>query len=83
MDYSDFSDYPNDIISVSHARTNKLHCGECKRKISIGEQVVFYLDPRRGRRAMKDCICSSCGQEIIDAELEAQAFSDAIGIGQD
>lgn len=53
----------------SKARTNKLYCSDCEKKILIGEQVVFKLDTVQEK--MKDVYCCNCKKEY-----EFEVFSD-------
>jgi len=53
----------NERFVESKARTEKLHCSDCQRKIRKGESVVFKLDTSGSRKPMKDVYCSSCSKE--------------------
>ena len=48
--------------SASIARTNKLWCSNCRRKIKKGENVVFWLDVDEDKiETMKEVYCFRCG----------------------
>lgn len=70
-------------IVESVARTDKLHCSECNKKIKKGDTVYFDLYTDGRRKPMKDCYCTKCGHKIKEAQDMNDAFADAIGIGQD
>lgn len=61
-------------VVKSVARTNRLHCGFCKRKIKKGDVVIFDLIYRE----MTDCYCEKCGksqlQDYWDSQIEAEVF---------
>lgn len=42
------------------ARTNKLWCSSCGKKIQIGNQTYFYLEDGR----MEDAYCESCAPDM-------------------
>lgn len=45
----------------SKARTNKLFCSTCDKKIPKGEEVVFKINTETEK--MKDVYCSKCGKD--------------------
>ena len=66
-------------LAESKVRTNKLYCSACRRKINIGETVVFVLDIDD---KMKDVYCSKCNAELLEELAHERALGDAIGHGQ-
>lgn len=71
-------------ISVSIARTNKLWCSGCSRKIKKGERVVFFLDVTDGKPSMDMCYCTTCkdGSQALEDWVYLEAEKEAFGIGQ-
>ncbi len=51
----------NERFTESVARTNKLWCSNCGKKIKKGETVVFKLDTVT--ESMKDVYCENCKSE--------------------
>ena len=52
----------NESYVESKARTNRLWCSACNKKITIGSSVIFRLNTLTNR--MKDVFCFTCGQEF-------------------
>lgn len=70
-------------ISTTTARTNKLYCSTCKKKIKKGDNVTFVLDEDyKGKLHMKDCYCKNCNAEFKMEEMHNLAMDAAFGIGQ-
>ena len=65
----------------SEARTNKLYCGDCGKKILKGEKVIFKLSEQTFR--MKDVYCFRCKEYYEQKAVEdsEHPFSEA-GHGQ-
>jgi predicted RNA-binding Zn-ribbon protein involved in translation (DUF1610 family) len=53
----------NERYCESKARTHKLRCSDCERRILKGERVVFLLDTSTDRDTMKKVFCPKCGEE--------------------
>lgn len=76
-------DEDNVTFKISTARTNRLWCSDCKKRIRKGDRVIFVLENHYRGVHMQDCYCSKCGYEIEESILDGRAFEDAIGLGQD
>ena len=65
-----------ETTSISIAKTNKLYCSECGRKIKKGETIVFYLTKIGKKFKMNSCICCNCGDEIIKSDEDEKILDD-------
>ena len=59
------------------ARTNKLYCSTCGRKITAGEHVVFLLNNASGRDRMEEVWCEKCGKVYAHEVTEDACLDDA------
>jgi len=59
----------------STARTAKLSCSDCGKKIAKNEHVIFELDDCHSR-PMQNVYCSSCKSNYEDEVDDTHPFSD-------
>lgn len=70
----------------SIARTNKLFCSDCKKRIKQNDYVLFALedeDNDEGKVKMEDAFCKECSEKYShEIEVDDHPFSSE-ALGQD
>lgn len=65
-------------VIKGRARTNKLRCGICGRRIKKDDVVIFDLMYRE----MTDCYCEKCGKGQLQDYRDSQIEAEVVGHGQ-
>ena len=76
-------DYEEQEYSVTKAKTNKLYCSSCKKKIKKGETVIFDLNvDEYGNRSMENVYGICCGRNLMRQIEDDEILSEVMGHGQ-